>query len=99
MTSPRDLGLERLGHGRRPAHLGEVAKVALAQADTSIRQDARVAYQALNDAIGFKNVTAFKSKGSTDSAVLYDTPGNDTFSGQGGSGTMTTPSVSYGVAG
>jgi hypothetical protein len=53
----------------------------------------------VNDAIGFKSVTAYKTAGSTDSAVLYDTPSNDVFSGQGGSGTMTTPSASYGVAG
>ena|SRR5437588_9562973 len=50
MSSPRDLGLERLGDGRRRGHLGEVAKVALAQTDISIRQDLRAAYQALNDA-------------------------------------------------
>jgi hypothetical protein len=53
----------------------------------------------VNDAIGFKSVTAYKTNGSTDTAVLYDTPGNDTFTGQGSIGTLTTPSVSYGVAG
>ena len=50
MSSPRDLGMERLGDGRRPPHLGEAAKVALVQADVGVAQDYLAAYQALNDA-------------------------------------------------
>jgi hypothetical protein len=53
----------------------------------------------VNDAISFESVTAYKTASGSDTAVLYDTPGNDTFTGQGSIGTLTTPSVSYGVAG
>jgi hypothetical protein len=50
MSTPRDLGLERLGDGRRPPPLGETAKVALVQADVGVAQDYLAAYQALIDA-------------------------------------------------
>jgi hypothetical protein len=52
MSSPRDPGrdlrLERLGAGLRPAHLGEAAKVASPQAGAT---STRAAYEALIDAV------------------------------------------------
>jgi hypothetical protein len=50
MSSPRDLELERLGDGRRPAHPGETARVALARTEVSLTRDYLAAYLALNDA-------------------------------------------------
>ena len=53
-----------------------------------------------NEAAGFKTVYAFATgSGASDVANLYDTPGNDTFVGQGASGVLYTTSASYGSIG
>lgn len=49
----------------------------------------------MNNAIGFKSVTATGS--STDTATLYDGPGNNTFSGNTIYGTLSNVTTSYGT--
>jgi hypothetical protein len=44
----------------------------------------------LNQAIGFKVVNGYSSSGH-DTASLSDSPGNDTFTGQGSTGTLAGP--------
>jgi hypothetical protein len=45
----------------------------------------------LNLVIGFAQVNATAGAGGNDTADLYDTPGNDTFTGGGTTGTLFTP--------
>jgi hypothetical protein len=53
MSSPRDLGLERLGErdGRRLPYLGEVVFVGPAQAGANRTSESRLSYEALIDAV------------------------------------------------
>src|SRR5262249_60528019 len=45
----------------------------------------------LNLALGFANVNAFAGAGGSDTADLYDSPADDTFTGQGSNGERTGP--------
>jgi hypothetical protein len=53
MSSPRDLGLERLGErdGGRLPHLGETVLVGSALAGASRTSESRLSYEALIDAV------------------------------------------------
>jgi hypothetical protein len=54
----------------------------------------------VNQAVGFKAVTAMASGAATsDVAILYDTPGNDVYYGQGANGALITVSGGYGTSG